>query len=49
VPEKDDTGIYIGWGIQLSEVRGRTGTYLQFGSILGETFGIGLAYQFNSN
>jgi hypothetical protein len=49
VPEKDDTGIYIGWGIQLSEVRGRTGTYLQFGSILGETFGIDLAYQFNSN
>ena len=49
VPEKKDIGPYIGWGIKLDGTEERTGTYLEFGATLDGTFGIGVAYQFDTN
>lgn len=46
VPEKEDTNLYIGWGIPLGQLEDRSGTYLDFGATLDGTFGIGIAFQF---
>lgn len=46
IPDNENTGLYIGWEIPVDRKYDGSGLYLDFGAVLGQTFGIGLKYQF---
>ena len=48
IPNRDKTGMYIGWTLPINQNDDGSGLNLDFGAVLGNTFGIGLQYRFGN-
>jgi hypothetical protein len=46
IDDNDNTGLYVGWERAINSNEDGSGLYLDFGTTIGQTFGLGLKYQF---